>query len=145
MVGSGVADADEDEDEDADADADEDEDEDGDADADEDEDEDADADADSGGADGVGSASFELIAGSMDVAAAAAAAANVWADTGWLITVYCDFFASSFTPISLNREEETTKPINHTKYIIIMRIYYNMTSAALFTRWQNDSRTRRDS
>ena len=136
MVGSGVADADEDEDEDADADAD--------ADAGAGAGADAGADEDSG-ADGVGSASFELIAGSMDVAAAAAAAANVWADTGWLITVYCDFFASSFTPISLNREEETTKPINHTKYIIIMRIYYNMTSAALFTRWQNDSRTRRDS
>ena len=141
MVGSGVADADEDEDEDEDADADAD----AGAGAGADADADADADEDSGGADGVGSASFELIAGSMDVAAAAAAAANVWADTGWLITVYCDFFASSFTPISLNREEETTKPINHTKYIIIMRIYYNMTSAALFTRWQNDSRTRRDS
>jgi hypothetical protein len=127
MVGFGVADADEDEDEDEDADA--------------DADEDGGADAYSGGADGVGCASSELIAGSMDVAAAA----NVWADTGWLITVYCDFFASSFTPISLNREEETTKPINHTKYIIIMRIHYNMTSTALFTRWQNDSRTRRDS
>ena len=139
MVGFGVADADEDEDEDEDADAD------ADADAGAGAGADAGADEDSGGADGVGSASFELIAGSMDVAAAAAAAANVWADTGWLITVYCDFFASSFTPISLNREEETTKPINHTKYIIIMRIYYNMTSAALFTRWQNDSRTRRDS
>ena len=141
MVGFGVADADEDEDEDEDADADAD----ADAGAGAGAGADAGADEDSGGADGVGSASFELIAGSMDVAAAAAAAANVWADTGWLITVYCDFFASSFTPISLNREEETTKPINHTKYIIIMRIYYNMTSAALFTRWQNDSRTRRDS
>ena len=141
MVGSGVADADEDGDEDEDADADAD----ADAGAGAGAGADAGADEDSGGADGVGSASFELIAGSMDVAAAAAAAANVWADTGWLITVYCDFFASSFTPISLNREEETTKPINHTKYIIIMRIYYNMTSAALFTRWQNDSRTRRDS
>ena len=141
MVGSGVADADEDEDEDEDADADAD----ADAGAGAGAGADAGADEDSGGADGVGSASFELIAGSMDVAAAAAAAANVWADTGWLITVYCDFFASSFTPISLNREEETTEPINHTKYIIIMRIYYNMTSAALFTRWQNDSRTRRDS
>ena len=126
------------------ADADEDEDEDEDADADADADEDADADADSGGADGVSSASFELIAGSMDVAAAAAAAANVWADTGWLITVYCDFFASSFTPISLNREEETTEPINHTKHIVIVRIHHNVACATLLTRRQNDRRIRRN-
>ena len=136
MVGFGV--------EDADADEDEDEDEDGDADADRDVDGDG-GDADGGcrGADGVGSISCGLIAAFMDVAAAAAAAANVWA-SGWLITVYCDFFASSFTPINLNREEETTEPINHTKHIVIMRIHDNMTSTALFTRWQNDSRTRRD-
>lgn len=136
MVDFGVEDADADEDEDEDEDAD------GDADADEDEDGGG-GDADGGcrGADGVSSISCWLIGATIDVAAAAAA--NVWA-SGWLITVYCDFFASSFTPINLNREEETTEPINHTKHIVIMRIHDNMTSTALFTRWQNDSRTRRD-
>jgi len=137
MVGCGV------EDDDADGDADEDADADADGDADEDGGETDGRRADSGGADGSRSVSCGLIGASIDVAAAAAAAANGWA-SGWLITVYCDFFASSFTPINLNREEETTEPINHTKHIVIMRIHDNMTSTALFTRWQNDSRTRRD-
>ena len=124
----------EDEDEEDEDEEDEDEEDDGDEDEDEDEDEDKDEDAD------VADDDCDSAAASMDVAAAAAANACAC----WLITVYCDFFASSFTPILLNREEETTEPINHTKHIVIMCIHHNMTSTTLFTRWQNDSRTRRD-
>ena len=55
-------------------------------------------------------------------------------EAGALITDYCDFFAHPFIhkySQELNGKEQPTKPIDHAKYVIIVRIDHNMAISAL--------------